>query len=157
MKISDERRYAEEAAVLLGGMGLQPACGKLLGWLLICDPPQQSSAELAAALALSKASVSTGMRTLERIGLARRVAVPGVRGHVYEMRPDALIDIGSDAGRLYRQVRELMDRGLELVGDSDPRRTERLRVSRDFYAFVEREVPRLIQRFKQDYEGGRHG
>jgi DNA-binding transcriptional regulator GbsR (MarR family) len=111
VKISDERRYAEEAAVLLGGMGLQPACGKLLGWLLICDPPQQSSAELAAALALSKASVSTGMRTLERIGLARRVAVPGVRGHVYEMRPDALIDIGSDAGRLYRQVRELMDRG----------------------------------------------
>jgi predicted transcriptional regulator len=156
VKISDERRYAEEVAVVLGGMGLQPACGKLLGWLLICDPPQQSSAELAAALDLSKASVSTGMRTLERIGLVRRVAVPGVRGHVYEMHPDALIDIGSDAGRLYRQVRELMDRGLALVSD-DGGRAERLRVTRDFYAFIEREVPRLIQQFKQDYEGGSHG
>jgi DNA-binding transcriptional regulator GbsR (MarR family) len=157
VKISAERRYAEEVAVVLGGMGLQPACGKLLGWLLICDPPQQSSAQLADALGLSKASVSTGMRALERIGLARRVAVPGVRGHAYEMRPDALIEISSDAGRAYRQIRELMDRGLTLLADAGRSRGERLRISRDFYAFIEDAVPRLIEQFKQDYEGGRHG
>jgi hypothetical protein len=97
------------------------------------------------------------MRTLERIGLARRAAIPGARGHAYEMRADALIEISSDAGRAYRQIRELMDRGLELLADADRGRAERLRISRDFYAFIEDAVPRLIEQFKQDYEGGRRG
>jgi len=30
-------------------MGLPLATGKLLGWLLICDPAAQSGAEMAAA------------------------------------------------------------------------------------------------------------
>ena len=39
--ITPERLYAEEAAVYLEAMGMPRASGKLLGWLLVCDPPQQ--------------------------------------------------------------------------------------------------------------------
>src|SRR2546430_4862439 len=88
---SPERQYAEETAVVLEGMGLPRAYGKLLGWLLICDPPQQSSAELAQALDLSAGSVSTGTRMLENAALIRRVAAPGRRGEVFEMTNDAVI------------------------------------------------------------------
>ncbi len=80
--ISPERQYAEDAALILESMGLARAHGKLLAWLLVCDPPQQSSAELAEALDLSAGSVSTGTRLLENSRLIRRVAVPGQRGKV---------------------------------------------------------------------------
>ena len=50
--------------VVLAGMGMPQAYGKLLGWLLICTPAAQSGAELVAALGLSKGSVSAGLRTL---------------------------------------------------------------------------------------------
>jgi len=59
--------------------------------LLICDPPQQSSAELAEALDLSAGSVSSATRMLENGGLIRRAAAPGRRGKVYEMTDDAFI------------------------------------------------------------------
>ena len=146
--ITAERRYAEEAAVVLAGMGLPLATGKLLGWLLICDPPAQSGAEMAAALSLSKGSVSAGVRILENGGLARRVAMPGRRGTFYEMTPDAIMRAaGSEKFTYFRQ---LMDRGLEVVGGEDAPGAERLIRNRDFYAFLEAEVPLLIKRFKEE-------
>ena len=148
MEYTAERRYAEEAGVVLAGMGLPLATGKMLGWLLICTPAAQSGAELAAALDLSKGSVSAGLRILESAGLARRVPMPGRRGTFYEVTPDAIMRAaGSEK---FTQFRELMDRGLKVVGGDDAPGAERLRLNRDFYAFLETEVPRLIERFKQE-------
>jgi DNA-binding transcriptional regulator GbsR (MarR family) len=148
---SPERQYAEEVGLTLGGLGMTPAYGKLLGWLLICEPPGQSLAQLSEALGLSKGSVSTGMRVLERIGLVRRAAVPGMRGHVYEAAPDGLVEMASQAGAQYATIRHLMERGLALLDNDRSPRAGRLRVSRDFYAFIEREVPKLLQQFKRQY------
>ncbi len=146
--ISAERRYAEEAGIVLSGMGMPQAYGKLLGWLLICTPAAQSGAELAAALGLSKGSVSAGLRTLEASGLVRRVAMPGRRGTFFEMTPDAIMRAaGSEK---FTAFRELMDRGLEVVGGVDAPGAERLRMTRDFYAFIEVEVPKLIERFRAE-------
>jgi DNA-binding MarR family transcriptional regulator len=151
MDLSAERRYAEEAGVVLTGMGMPQAYGKLLGWLLICTPAAQSGAELVAALGLSKGSVSTGLRTLEAGGLVRRVAMPGRRGSFYEMTPDAIMRAaGSEKFTCFRQ---LMDRGLAVLGGEDAPGAERLRLNRDFYAFLEVEVPKLIQRFKDEQRG----
>jgi DNA-binding MarR family transcriptional regulator len=145
---SPERRYAEEVAVMMEGYGLSRAYGKLLGWLLICDPPQQSSAELAEALDLSKGSVSSGTRVLENSGLIRRVAVPGRRGKVYEMTDEGIMRaVNTDQ---YRVFRELMDRGVALLGDDHGPRSRRVRTTRDFYAFIERELPKLIKQFKSE-------
>jgi DNA-binding MarR family transcriptional regulator len=155
MDLSAERRYAEEAGVVLAGMGMPQAYGKLLGWLLICTPAAQSGAELAAALGLSKGSVSAGLRTLEASGLVRRVAMPGRRGSFYEMTPDAIMRAaGSEK---FTQFRQLMDRGLEVVGGDDAPGAERLRTTRDFYAFIETEMPKLIQRFKDEQRGRSDG
>jgi DNA-binding transcriptional regulator GbsR (MarR family) len=150
--MADERRFAEEMATSMAQLGVTPAFAKLLGWLLICDPPQQSSVQLAQALDLSKGSVSTGMRMLERTGFVRRVPAQG-RGHAYELKPDALINV-SNAAASYATIRASIERGLQLLRaqgiDETTDRARRLRVTRDFYLFVEREVPQLIDRFKRD-------
>ncbi len=153
--ISPERRYAEEAAVILETMGLARAHGKLLAWLLVCDPPQQSSAQLAQALDLSAGSVSTGTRLLENAGLIRRVAVPGARGKVFEVADDAFLR--TDLADRISVFRQLMDRGLAVIGGADAEhagRARRLRRTRDYYAFMEREVPAAVQRFHAEYGAG---
>ncbi len=147
-EIDEQRRYAEEAGLVLSGMGLPQAYGKLLGWLLICTPAAQSGAELAAALGLSKGSVSAGLRTLEASGLVRRVAMPGRRGTFFEMTPDAIMRAAG--AEKFTAFRRLMDRGLAVLGGEDAPGGERLRSTRDFYAFLEVEVPKLIQRFQNE-------
>jgi DNA-binding transcriptional regulator GbsR (MarR family) len=150
---SPERQYAEQTAVAMEGMGMPRSWGKLLGWLLICDPPQQSSAELAEALDMSAGSVSSGTRMLVNTGLLRRVAAPGRRGKVYEMTDDAFIR--ATRNNQFARFRELMEDGLALMDGEASARAQRLRRARDFYAFLEREMPALFDRFESEYgEGG---
>ena len=149
MEPHDERRYAEEVGVALAQMGTTPAFGKLLGWLLICDPPQQTSTQMSEALELSKASVSTGMRLLEKSGLVRRVPSGG-RGHAYEMHRDAFVRAIDPTAKM-RVFIDLMSRGIDLVGDEDAPRARRLRHTRDFYTFMAERTPALMDEFRKTY------
>ena len=45
--------------------GMPPATGRVAGWLLICDPPAQTAAEIAEALQMSRSAVGAAVSTLE--------------------------------------------------------------------------------------------
>jgi len=150
--VSAERQFAEEVGMICEGLGMPRMVGRVLGWLLICEPPRQSSADLIRALGVSKGSISTATRLLESSGLLRRIAVPGTRGDVFELKPMAFTQAVNPA-RL-SIFRELMDQGLNVLGeDANSPRGERLRETRDFYAFVEREVVKVMERFQNEYRG----
>lgn len=145
-----QQRYAEEFGLLYSSMGMPPAFGKLLGWLMICDPPDQSSTELAEALQLSKGSVSTGMRMLVGAKLARRVTRPGQRGHVYEVLPDGLITGTMNGRDVWTALSVLLAKGVDLIGDEYAPEAQRVRIARDFFAFIAERVPDLIEEFKRE-------
>lgn len=148
-----ERQFAEEMAVLFARFGIPRGAGRLLGWLLICEPARQSSADLVAALGLSKASVSTAVRVLEGYGLLTRAIVPGDRSDYYEVRPDAFETAHSQLGT-FQVFGAVMDKGLAAIGDARGPRAARLRETAAFYRFLEREWPGLVQKFRQEYGEG---
>ena len=43
--------------------GLPPITGRILGWLMICEPPEQSAAEIAAAGSASPTAHGAARRT----------------------------------------------------------------------------------------------
>lgn len=144
------RRYAEEVGVALTQMGTTPSFGTLLGWLLICEPRAQTTAQLCEAVGLSKASVSTGMRALESSGLVRRVPTDG-RGHAYEIDDDAFVRAIDPTAKM-RAFLTVLRSGLDLVGDDAPR-AQRLQHSYDFYAFMIERIPALMDEFRAHQTG----
>jgi DNA-binding transcriptional regulator GbsR (MarR family) len=144
--VSGERQFAEDVGRIFEGFGVSRMAGRVLGWLLICDPPRQSSADLIAALGATKGSISTATRMLEAGGLVDRIAVPGRRGDAFELRAEAFHQAHDQIGTM-RVFRELMERGLAVLGNEDSPRAGRLRRTRDFYAYLEHEFPALVQRF----------
>ena len=52
------RFYARE-------FGFPPVAGRLLGYLAICDPPQQTIADLAEALLASRSAITGAVKLLE--------------------------------------------------------------------------------------------
>ncbi len=64
-------------ALFFEEMGFPRMAGRILGWLLICDPPEQSAGQLAGVLQASKGSLSTMTRLLIQMGLVERVGLPG--------------------------------------------------------------------------------
>jgi DNA-binding transcriptional regulator GbsR (MarR family) len=141
-----ERDFVDQIALALERSGLAPVAGRLLGRLLICEPAVQSSADLADYLGTSAGSVSTSTRMLMQIGLIERVRKRGSRAAWFRVREGAWAEIiHAEIGRI-RRLRELADRGLEVLPpDCSPERRRRMQDFRDFNAFFEREFPILIQ------------
>jgi hypothetical protein len=116
--------------------------GRVLGLLLVCDPPEQSAAELAHTLQASKGSISTATRVLLRMGLVERVRVRGERFDRFSARPEAWDDFiwREDQFSAPRRVLRL---GLEALADEPAARRARLLELDSFYAWWERRLPAL--------------
>src|SRR6266852_582634 len=59
--------------------GMAPMVGRLLGYLAICDPREQSIAELAEALLASRSAIAGAVKTVDTLGLIRRSRAAGER------------------------------------------------------------------------------
>ena len=64
----EEAEFVDRLGLFMEMLGGPRTMGRVYGWLLICDPAQQSLTELAKTLAVSKASVSTVARQLQEAG-----------------------------------------------------------------------------------------
>src|SRR5579864_7979972 len=56
-----------------------PMVGRLLGYLAVCDPPEQSIGELAEALLASRSAIAGAVHALETTRAVRRMRVAGER------------------------------------------------------------------------------
>jgi DNA-binding transcriptional regulator GbsR (MarR family) len=142
-----ESQFVEEMGQFLGSLGMTPMSGRMWGWLLICEPVEQTAADIAEALQASRGAISGTARLLANAGLIRRATRPGDRREYFSAPPEALDSMLASAGAIYRQMREIAERGLLATADRAPDARARLQEFHDVMTFVEREVPRLIRAF----------
>lgn len=142
-------RFVEDLGSIFASSGLSRSAGRILGWLTICNPPEQSTNELVEALDITKATVSTATRLLIGFGLIERFHKRGSREWYFKMRPNAWIQILSNRLKVFRQMRELANQGIKAVGRNNVN-TKRLREMRDTYKFFEKEFPILLKRFEKE-------
>lgn len=116
--------------------GMPPMAGRVLGWLLICEPEERTAAELAAELKASRTAIGTAVDHLERAGgLVHRRRAAGERadrisvgGSVYEQ--------SLDTPEEYAGMAELARTGLRLLGDVPLDRKRRLLEMEAFSEFL---------------------
>jgi len=147
-----EKGFVEEVGLFFEQSGLSRMAGRILGWLLLSNPPHQSTDELAEALMASKGSISTMTRLLIQIGLIERISLPGVRHDYFRIRPGAWEHLLKQSVEQITILRQLAERGLELVEGKTPLTRQGLEEMRDMYAFFEREYPALLERWEQERE-----
>lgn len=149
----EKMRFIEEFALFVEHSGRTPRmAGRILAWLLICNPPHQSMNDLVEALQASKSSVSTMTRLLVQYGLVDRLSLPGDRLTYFRVNAHAWQGLLGQRLMQVLDLRELVERGLELLEDEDDRLRERLEILRDMYMFFESELPALIKRWQVEYQ-----
>src|SRR6185437_12039407 len=80
MPTDAEITFADHAGRLFARRyGMAPMVGRLLGYLAICDPPEQSIAELAEALLASRSAIAGAIKALDPLGMIRRSRAAGER------------------------------------------------------------------------------
>lgn len=145
------RHFVEEVGLWFELSGMPRMAGRILGWLLIADPPHQSLAQLADGLQASKGSISTMTRLLIQGGIVERISLPGERRDYYCIKLGAWSELIKQRSAQIRALRELAERGLELLDGDRAQRRQRLEELRDFHAFFERELPMLSDRWEKEH------
>jgi len=128
--------------------------GRVLGWLLVCDPIEQTAAQLAEALDASKGSISTATGMLVRARLVDRLHIRGERADRFRIRPDAWDDQIRDQGTV--EARSVLAQGLEALAGEPAWRRARLEELDAFYAWWETRMPALWDEW-QEYKRTMHG
>ena len=145
----EEKNFVEEVGLVFEQTGLPRMAGRVLGRLLISDPPHQSADELTEALMDSKGAISNATRHLVQCGLVERISLPGVRHYYFRIQANAWQHmIRRGIVDEIKMVRQLAEHGLELLADKTPLTplAEMLAV----YTFMEREAPALLERWERE-------
>ena len=150
----EEAEFVDRLGLFMELLGGSRTMGRVYGWLLICDPPQQSLTQLAEVLSVSKASVSTVARQLQEGGMIERLP-SATRQHQYRVTPGGFASVlNTQLSRMKLGI-DAADFGLALLGKDRAEQRERLEDFRDFCEFSAQDYrDELMQRWL-DYRGKR--
>jgi DNA-binding MarR family transcriptional regulator len=125
-----------------------PMVGRLIGYLTVCDPPEQSIGELADALLASRSAITNAVKVLETMRLIRRTRVAGERMDRVRLDPTSPQAMGLDSTE-YEELGELVCEGLEVLRDAPVERRALLLEMAAFTDFVIEQVNRMKQEWSQ--------
>jgi DNA-binding transcriptional regulator GbsR (MarR family) len=146
----DEAAFVDAMGQFLATYGMTPMAGRLWGYLLICDPPEQTAEEAATALHASRGAISGTVRLLEPIGFLRRTRRRGDRREYLSAPPGTFMAYVGSAEGIYRRLRLIIEQGLDAMGSRPPPLKARLEEAHEFVAYIERELPAVLDRFASE-------
>jgi DNA-binding MarR family transcriptional regulator len=121
-----------------------PMVGRLLGYLAVCDPPEQSIGELAEALLASRSAIAGAIKTLETSHAVRRSRSAGDRMDRVRIDMSSPEALGMDISE-YEELSELAREGLEVLAGAPTERREILLEMSAFADFLLEQIPRFEQ------------
>ena len=123
--------------------GFPPVAGRLLGYLLICQPPQRTIADLSGELQASRTAITAAVSLLERYHAVRRTRSAGQRSDHVGLDLQALDPTGF-AAESYQAQAALARQALDLLTDGESGRRAMIAEAAEFYEFLAERMPALL-------------
>ncbi|MCW2805472.1 MAG: hypothetical protein JWN06_3689 [Propionibacteriaceae bacterium] len=139
----------DRAASELAANGFPAMPARVIMALTVSEEGRLTAEELAEQLAASPASISGAVRYLGTVGFLRQTTVPGSRRHLYSLPLTPWYTASLTKPGLYRNVAELLASSSSQLPDDSAARA-RLEEMADFFIFVERRLPMLLEEWHQE-------
>lgn len=130
--------------------GLPPVMGRVIGYLSVCEPMEQSINDIADALLTSRSAVNNALKMLETQKLIQRTRPAGTRADLISLNPVSM-ENGFDPAE-YQELAELAREGLELLKDAPPERREALEATASLGDFLAERLPQLYEEWNKHYK-----
>ena len=139
----------EQTGVWFSSLGVPRAGGQMFGYLLACDPEEQSAGEIAEGIGMSRASVSSSARLLSTMNAIEERHRVGDRKTYYRLRRDWWIEIATAKISGFEQLADMARRTRAAGGLT---RTDGLEELIEFSDFWASEIPKLAERWYQRHD-----
>lgn len=147
-RLAELRAWVEQVATYFTQhYGIPPIRGRVMGWLMVCEPAEQSADEIVRAIQASRASLSGALQVLAASGLVQASNRPGAgRTTYYRITDDAW------AATLRRRFAGLAsfltitEQGLDLFPPKSPARG-RVLAAHELFSWLQGEIEPLWERW----------
>jgi hypothetical protein len=144
------QRFVDEVGLYSERAGLPLLAGRILGWLLVAEPPLQTLSNLAAGLGTTAGIIRLAAQPLLHLGIVEMANPPGDENEYFRL------SLAGWSRMVAHQLSEvaafgaLAEHGLALLEDAPPERRERLLHVRDLYSALEQALPELLARWEHE-------
>jgi DNA-binding transcriptional regulator GbsR (MarR family) len=128
-----------------------PVTGRVIGYLAVCEPMQQSINDIAEALLTSRSAVNNALKSLEAQKLIDRFRPAGTRADLVSLSPLGWANTGFEPSE-YREMASLAREGLELLEHASPERRQALEATASLGDFLAERLPQLFEEWNEQYK-----
>jgi hypothetical protein len=141
-----QHEITELMGMWFSSLGLPRSTGQIFGYLMACDPAEQSAGEIATATGMSRASVSSGARMLVQLNAIEERHRVGDRKSYYRLRSGWWVEAATTkmAG-----LDRVADEARRIRAGGGVTRTDGLDELVAFSEFWGEEIPRLRERWER--------
>jgi len=147
-------QFTDRMGLLFETEGQPRIAGRIFGYLLVSDDPR-SLDETAAALGVSKASVSTNARMLAEKGVLERVCRPGDRHDYYGVAPDLFSRTMAERLKRWQRFTQAVGEARRTLPIRSERVRARLRGYETAYAYMADAIGHALGRWERGAAGRR--
>lgn len=141
-------RFIEQMGLYAQGDGVARIAGRLFGYFVVHGGPV-SFADLAQALQVSRASVSTNARTLVSIGMIERVTRPGDRQDYYQLAESPFLRMIETYIKRMRAMQEILQQADKSIPRHMTATHRRLAQMSDFYSVAVQSNEQMLKELEQ--------
>ncbi|WP_406400642.1 MarR family transcriptional regulator [Streptomyces sp. NBC_00879] len=141
-------RFVESFAAQLVEAGMTRMPARVFAALLAHDDGVMTSAELGEQLRVSPAAVSGAIRYLSQVNMVTREREPGSRRDRYRVSSDQWYEALTNRDQILRRWEVTLRDGIAGLGEDTPA-GRRLRETAEFFAFVQKELATMMERWRE--------
>ncbi len=144
------KKKVEEMGVAFDKTGLAPMIGRVLGFLILADPPYQTFYEVQAFLGASKSSISHALNSLMFKGIVEYITFSGDRKRYFKLNAENWLEQAKCKMADFSEVDRVILEALKLRDPNTHREfNEGLNKIFDFHLFMAKEMPKLFEKWEQ--------
>jgi DNA-binding transcriptional regulator GbsR (MarR family) len=140
-------RFTDRMGLLFEADGQPPIAGRIFGYLMVSDD-SRSLDQIAEALRVSKASVSTNARRLADVGILERVCRPADRHDYYRVAPELFNRTMAERLRRWQRFTEAVGEARRTLPIRSERVRARLRGYETAYAYMVDAIGDALERWQ---------
>jgi DNA-binding transcriptional regulator GbsR (MarR family) len=144
----DVRVVVEELAMAFADWGFPRMPARVLVYAMAADADGFTAADLADALGVSPAAISSALKYLLHIGLMAKRAVPGSRRDVYFVPDDLWYEGSLMKAGFFDRIIDLAQAGADALGGRNTPGGGRMAEMADFYRHVQDEMAGILERWR---------
>src|SRR5574340_98744 len=121
-----KQKFIENIGLFFETQRLPRLAGRMVGYLLISNPPEQTANEIGDTLGMSKGSVSTMTRLLLQMGMIEKLSPFGAKRDYYRIHPRVSERLLLARQGEFEHLLSLVDQGLEILEEENETSQQRL-------------------------------